>query len=132
MGIWGNSEEILEKKVLLQSLKKHAKIYSMKLHSQFLKSFLAQELERTTQMLETYTQELAALPKGTLYIKNTGRQEYVYRFFREGDKVISKCLGNVKALDMNDIRAQINQKENLENIVTNLKLEQRDIQRILR
>ena len=68
----------------------------MKIYSSLLKGFLSDELDRTNRMLLKYSEELKSYPKGSVYIKKSGKQKYVYRVHRENKRVISECLGNVE------------------------------------
>ena len=104
----------------------------MKIHSSLLKGFLSDELERTNRMLLRYSEQLKSYPKGSVYIKKSGKQRYIYRVHREDNRIISKCLGNINDVNSDEIFMQSESRKNIENIIADLLVEKKDLERILR
>ena len=104
----------------------------MKIYSSLLKGFLSDELDRTNRMLLKYSEELKSYPKGSVYIKKSGKQKYVYRLHRENKRVISECLGNVENVNVYEIFMQSENRKNIENIIADLIVEKKDLERILK
>lgn len=104
----------------------------MKIYSSLLKGFLSDELERTNRKLSRYSEQLKNYPKGSVYIKKSGKQKYIYRVHRENNRVISECLGNVDAVNSEEIFMQSESRKNIENIIADLLVEKKDLEKILR
>ena len=104
----------------------------MKLSSSLLKGFLSDELERTNRMLLRYSEQLKSYPKGSVYIKKSGKQKYLYRVHREDNRVISECLGNIDVINTEEIFMQSESRKNIENIISDLLIEKKDLEKILR
>ena len=58
---------------------------------------LKEELERNLQKQRVFLNEFAKYPKGSLCVINIHGDEYVYRKYREGNKIISKYIGQVNS-----------------------------------
>lgn len=104
----------------------------MRIYSSLLKGFLSDELERTNRMLLRYSEQLKSYPKGSVYIKKSGKQKYIYRVHRENNRVISECLGNVDAVNSDEIFMQSESRKNIENIIADLLIEKKDLEKILK
>lgn len=104
----------------------------MRIYSSLLKGFLFDELERTNRMLLRYSEQLKSYPKGSVYIKKSGKQRYIYRVHREDNRVISECLGNINNVNSDEIFMQSESRKNIENIIADLLVEKKDLERILR
>jgi len=60
-----------------------------------IKGVLAEELENSIRMKQSYEEALRKLPKGALAIRKIRRHEYCYLVVRVGQKVKYKYLGKL-------------------------------------
>ena len=60
-----------------------------------LKSVLEEELERNVHKQELFLNELSKYPKGSLVVSNIHGDSYLYRRYREGDKIKSEYIGPI-------------------------------------
>ena len=58
-----------------------------------LKGVLEEELERNLQKQRVFSNELAKCPKGSLVVVKVHGDRYLYRKYREGDKIVSIYIG---------------------------------------
>jgi len=69
----------------------------------YLKQVLRDERNRLEALCKKYRNEVAALPKGSISIKNRNRNEYLYLAFRQKDKVKFKYIGPTASKSAKDI-----------------------------
>lgn len=81
------------------------------MNSELLKSVFQDELERTNRLILRYEAELDGLPKGSLFRRKIGKQEYFYLNYREGCKVISKFLGNVENFSSDEFEKKLQRRK---------------------
>ncbi len=62
-----------------------------------LKSVLEEELRRNLQKQKVFSDELNKYPKGSLVVVKIHGDQYLYRKFREGKKIISNYIGPIKS-----------------------------------
>ena len=62
-----------------------------------LKGVLEEELERNLQKQRVFSNELAKYPKGSLVVVKVHGDQYLYRKFRDGDKIVSIYVGPAKS-----------------------------------
>ena len=60
-----------------------------------LKGVLEEELERNLQKQRVFSNEFNKYPKGSLVVVKIHGDQYLYRKYRDGDKVISIYVGPV-------------------------------------
>lgn len=53
---------------------------------------IQEELERLERMLQTKLSEFSQLPKGSIRKRKIGKQHFLYRVYRDGEKVHSDYL----------------------------------------
>ena len=58
--------------------------------SEVVKAVFQDELERNQRLVARYEEELETLPKGSIFKRKIGNQEYLYLNYRDGERVISK------------------------------------------
>ena len=56
-------------------------------------SILKEELSRLKALRARYSAQHAALPPGSVVIKKKGKRLYAYRAYRDGQRVVTACLG---------------------------------------
>ena len=64
-----------------------------------LKGVLEEELERNLRKQAVFQNELSKYPKGSLCIVDIHSDKYVYRKYRDKNKVISKYIGSIESED---------------------------------
>ncbi|MDD3881457.1 MAG: hypothetical protein PHI27_04295 [Eubacteriales bacterium] len=77
-----------------------------------LEEIVLQERSRIEHMINSYEEELAALPKGTLVQKKIQSNSYFYLQYRDGKKMVSKYVGKdeqriLEAQEQLDRRKQV-------------------------
>ena len=94
---------------------------------------LEEEKVRNLEMQEIYQNEINSLPKGSIIRRQIGKGKntYYYLNYRDGIKPISKYLGNDKEL-ITETRKKIKKRKHLEGIVKRLKLEYKQISKIVK
>ena len=100
--------------------------------SEVIKSVFIDELERNKRLVSRYTAELASLPKGSVFLRKIGNQQYYYLNFRDGKKVISKFLGKENSFDLEGLQKQIARRKELQQILKRLKTEQKELEKELK
>jgi hypothetical protein len=96
-----------------------------------LKEMLEEEGKRNKEMQEVYQYEIQQLPRGSVVIKLSGKKEYCYLQYREGDKVISKYIGHANEHAAR-LRELVEERRSLERILRRLRKEERYIEKALR
>lgn len=71
-------------------------IYNIDMDS-VLKGVLEEELERNLQKQRVFSNELAKYPKGSLVVVKVHGDQYLYRKFRDGNRIVSIYVGPVKS-----------------------------------
>ena len=99
--------------------------------SEVLKSVLIDELERNKRFISRYEAEIAGLPKGSVFCRTIGSQQYYYLSFREGSKVMSKFLGKEGAFDVEALQGQLASRKELNLLLKKLKSEQKELEKAL-
>lgn len=100
--------------------------------SALVKSVFQDELARNQRLVERYEKELQSLPKGSVFKRKIGNQEYYYLNYREGQKVISKFLGNINEYDIEQLQSKLNKRKEYQSLLKNLKAEQKELKKELR
>ncbi len=96
-----------------------------------IKSVILDEYNRNKRMQDTYNQEIALLPRGSITRKHIKGHDYFYLMYRQDGKVVNKYLSS-KNNDVELLRKQIARRKQLENLLRSLKKEQLDMERFLR
>lgn len=101
----------------------------MKLKSDSIRSVFLDEFERNKRLIDRYFKELDKFPKGSVYMRKIGSQEYYYLNVREGVKVTGRFLGNVKTFDITTLKNQLAGRKRLEKLIKKLKTEQKELEK---
>ncbi len=67
-----------------------------------IKNILQEELDYAVELREHYLDNLKALPRGSLSVKNINGRAYTYLQYREGRKVVSIILSQQEIPDYRD------------------------------
>ena len=97
-----------------------------------IKAVFQDELERNQRLLLRYEKELEILPKGAIFKRKIGNQEYLYLNYREGKKVISKFLGKIEDFNSDELQTQLNKRKEYKQLIKKLKLEQKELLKALK
>lgn len=100
--------------------------------SDVVKAVFQDELERNQRLLLRYEKELEILPKGAIFKRKIGNQEYLYLNYREGKKVISKFLGKIEDFNSDELQTQLNKRKEYKQLIKKLKLEQKELLKALK
>lgn len=100
--------------------------------SEIVQSVFKDELERTQRLIVRYEKEIESLPKGSIFHRKIGKQEYLYLNYRDGKKVISKFLGKAENFNCDELKYQIDKRKEYVQLLKKLKSEQKELQKELR
>ncbi len=101
------------------------------MQSELVKAVFQDELERTNRLILRNEAELNALPKGSIFKRRKGNQEYLYLNYREGKKVISKFLGNVKTFDIDELNKKLEIRKDINNLLKKLRNDKKSLEKEL-
>ena len=96
-----------------------------------LKSVLEEELERNLKKQVIFNDELEKLPKGSLSIVTIHNDEYLYRKYRKGNKVISEYIGPIDGDSSKEAYKLRERFLKLKQAIKDLKKEERYLKRAL-
>ena len=99
--------------------------------SELLKSVFQDELDRTTRLILRFRAELETLPKGSVFKRKIGNQEYFYLNYREGNKVVSKFLGNAKDFQTEELEQQLKKRKELSAVLKKLNADKKALEKEL-
>ncbi len=92
---------------------------------------LIEEKKRNREMQESYITEISKLPRGSISVKKIGKKNYCYLKYRNGDKFISKYVGNCEQ-KLDDLKRQVEKRKYFEKSLKELKAEYKIISKIVR
>lgn len=95
--------------------------------SEVVKAVFQDELERNQRLVARYEKELETLPKGSIFKRNIGNQEYLYLNYRDGEKVISKFLGKSEEFNSQELQLQLDKRKEYKNLLKKLRIEQKEL-----
>ena len=96
-----------------------------------IQGVLLEERERNLRMQEQYLLEIASLPKGCIVKKTYKSGEYYYLYYRSNNKIVSDYLGK-DTKKISEIQKAIDKRRHLEGIVKKLKIELKQIDKVVR
>ena len=97
-----------------------------------VKAVFQDELERNGRLISRYKTELETLPKGSIFKRKIGSQEYLYLNYREGKKVISKFLGKAEEFNTDELQSQLNRQKEYKQLLKKLLQEQKELLKALK
>ena len=97
--------------------------------SEIIRSVFLDELERNKRMVARYEKECESLPKGSIFKRRLGKQEYFYLNYREGQKVISKFLGKANCYDITELQQKLVRRKELMSLLKKLKNEMKELEK---
>lgn len=96
-----------------------------------IKSVILDEYDRNKRMQQTYKNELANFPRGSITRKNIKGRDYYYWMYRENGKVINKYISG-KSKNVDELMSQVEKRKQVEQLLRNLKAEQLEMEKYLR
>lgn len=100
--------------------------------SEVIQAVLKDELDRNQRLILRYEKEIENLPKGSIFHRKIGNQEYLYLNYRDGKKVISKFLGKSDSFNTEELVFQLNKRKEYVQLVKKLKIEQAELKKALK
>ena len=100
--------------------------------SEVIQAVLEDELDRNQRLILRYEKEIENLPKGSIFHRKIGNQEYLYLNYRDGKKVISKFLGKPDSFNSEELVFQLNKRKEYVQLVKKLKIEQAELKKALK
>ena len=95
--------------------------------SDVVKAVFQDELERNGRLISRYKTELETLPKGSIFKRKIGSQEYLYLNDREGKKVICKFLGKAEEFNSQEMQFQLDKRKEYKALLKKLRIEQKEL-----
>lgn len=97
--------------------------------SDLIRFVFLDELERHKRMIARYENELENLPKGSVFKRKIGNQEYLYLNYREGKKVCSKFLGKPDSFDLQDLQKKLNRRKEIASLLKKMNKELKELEK---
>ncbi len=97
--------------------------------SDIIRAVFLDELERHKRMIQRYEEECKSLPKGSVFKRKIGNQEYFYLNYREGQKVISRFLGKSGSVDLSELQQKLGRRKELNSLLKKMKKELKELER---
>ena len=92
---------------------------------------LEEELERNLQKQRVFNNEFIKYPKGSLSIIKIHGDQYVYRKYRDGNKIVSKYIGLVNSEPANEAYKQRDRYLKLKQDIKELKKEELELRKVI-
>ena len=96
-----------------------------------LKGVLEEELERNLQKQRVFSDELAKYPKGSLVVIKVHGDRYLYRKYRDGDRIISIYIGPINSDEAKKAYEDRNKYLKLRQDIKDLKEEEKKIRKAI-
>ena len=96
-----------------------------------LKGVLEEELERNLQKQRVFSNELLKFKKGSLVIVRIHGDEYLYRKYREGKKIVSVYIGPVSGKDAGQAYLERKKYVKLKQDIKDLKDEEKRLRKAI-
>ena len=96
-----------------------------------LKGVLEEELERNLQKQRVFSNELAKYPKGSLVVVMVHGDQYLYRKYRDGDKIVSIYVGPIKSEETKKAYVDRDKYIKLKQDIKDLKEEEKKLRKAL-
>ena len=97
-----------------------------------IKDVLKEELSRLKRLKRRYDHDIAALPSGSLSIKNRKGSEYAYRAYRSNNKVKTDYIGPADSDEVRKLKEKIGKRKKLESLLKTTNEQIIEIERSLR
>lgn len=94
-----------------------------------LKGVLEEELERNLQKQRVFSNELTKHPKGSLVVVKVHGDQYLYRKFRDGNRIVSIYVGPAKSAEAKKAYEDRDKYIKLKQDIRDLKEEEKKIRK---
>ena len=94
-----------------------------------LKGVLEEELERNLQKQKVFSNELAKYSKGSLVVVKVHGDRYLYRKYRDGEKIVSIYIAPVNSAEVKKAYEDRNKYIKLKQDIKDLKEEEKKIRK---
>ena len=92
---------------------------------------LEEELERNLQKQRVFSNEFNKYPKGSLIVVKVHGDQYLYRKYREGDKIVSKYIGLVDSESAKEAYIAREKYLKLKQDIKDLKKEEIELRKVI-
>ena len=106
-------------------------MYNLSMES-VLKGVLEEELERNLQKQRVFSNELAKHPKGSLVIVRVHGDQYVYRKYRNGKKIVSIYVAPISSEEAKKAYEDRNKYLKLKQDLNYLKAEEKKLRKTIK
>ena len=106
-------------------------IYDIDMDS-VLKGVLEEELERNLQKQRVFSNELAKYPKGALVVVEVHGDQYLYRKYRDGNKIVSIYVGSIKSEEVKKAYEDREKYIKLKHDIKDLKEEEKKLRKAVK
>jgi len=96
-----------------------------------LKGVLEEELDRNLQKQRVFSNELTKYPKGSLVVVKVHGDQYLYRKFRDGNKIVSIYVGPTKSAEAKKAYADRDKYIKLTQDIRDLKEEEKKLRKAI-
>ncbi|MEZ4508115.1 MAG: hypothetical protein R2881_00140 [Eubacteriales bacterium] len=90
------------------------------------------ELERNRRMQIRYRKEIDQLPKDRCFSERSRDHQYCYLNYRDKNKVVSKYLGKLDPIKVEDMKKSISERKRYEDLLRKLRSEEKFIEKAIR
>lgn len=97
-----------------------------------IKGVLEEELERNLQKQKVFLSELLKYPKGSLVVTRIHNDQYLYRKYRSGNKIVSNYIGPIISESAQKAIKDRKQYVKLKKDINDLKIEERNLRRAIK
>lgn len=97
-----------------------------------LKGVLEEELERNLQKQRVFSNELAKYPKGSLVVVKIHGDQYLYRKYRDGSRIVSIYIGPVESEEAKKAREERDKYIKLKQDIKDLKEEEKKLRKAIK
>ena len=88
----------------------------------FISATIKREAQKMAALLGLYETQLAAMPKGSLRVKERNGKSYYYLSYRKDGKVVTDYVGNDETV-LNDLKEQLERRQDIERLYKAIKKE---------
>lgn len=88
-------------------------------------------LERNISEQQSFRDEISSLPKGKIVLRKISNYYYYYLLYRDHNKVKNTYLGPSDTVSVDEIQKKIDRRNFLQEILKELKAEEREIRRAI-
>ena len=92
-----------------------------------LQGVFLEEIKRLEKNISSYEKMIESLPRGSIFIRQIGNNEYAYRKRKEKGKVVSEYLGLANS---DDVKKQLMLSSEYKRIKNNIKIAKQELMKL--